>query len=67
MARTPVMQGGRSSILRGSEPVLMPSGTEVLKVDDVLAVVGSHHAIAEAKALLSGTAAGFSANDAELR
>jgi len=42
------------AILRGSEPVLMPGGAEVLEAGDLVAVVGSHHAIAEAKALLSG-------------
>jgi CPA2 family monovalent cation:H+ antiporter-2 len=40
------------AILRGGESVLMPGGEETLRADDVLAVVGSHQAIDEAKALL---------------
>jgi CPA2 family monovalent cation:H+ antiporter-2 len=41
------------AIIRDGQPVLMPGGTEVLRVGDVLAVVGSREAIDDTRLLLA--------------
>jgi CPA2 family monovalent cation:H+ antiporter-2 len=42
------------AIARGGEGVLVPTGQEELRADDVLALAGTHEAVAAAKELLSG-------------
>jgi CPA2 family monovalent cation:H+ antiporter-2 len=45
------------AIARGGEGVLVPTGHEELRADDVLALAGTHEAVTAAKELLSGAAA----------
>jgi len=45
------------AIARGGEGVLVPTGHEELRADDVLALAGTHEAVAAAKQLLSGDGA----------
>ena len=42
------------AIVRRDQQVLMPSGHETLHVGDVLAVVGSHEAVENARSLIAG-------------
>lgn len=42
------------AISRGAEGVLVPTGHEELRVDDVLALAGTHEAVEAARALLEG-------------
>jgi CPA2 family monovalent cation:H+ antiporter-2 len=44
------------AIVRGDQRVLMPSGHETLHEGDVLAVVGSHEAVENARSLIAGDA-----------
>jgi CPA2 family monovalent cation:H+ antiporter-2 len=44
------------AIVRGDQQVLMPSGHETLHEGDVLAVVGSHEAVENARTLIAGGA-----------
>jgi CPA2 family monovalent cation:H+ antiporter-2 len=44
------------AISRGGEGVLVPTGHEELRVDDVLALAGTREAVDAARALLAGTA-----------
>jgi CPA2 family monovalent cation:H+ antiporter-2 len=44
------------AIVRGDQQVLMPSGHETLHEGDMLAVVGSHEAVENARALIAGDA-----------
>jgi CPA2 family monovalent cation:H+ antiporter-2 len=44
------------AIVRGEQQVLMPSGHEILREGDVLAVVGSHEAVENARSLIASTA-----------
>jgi CPA2 family monovalent cation:H+ antiporter-2 len=48
------------ALARGQKGVLIPAADEVLKAGDILALAGSHEAIAEAKALLAETKNGGS-------
>ena len=45
------------AIARNPEGVLVPTGHEELRVDDVLALAGTHEAVAAARAVLSGESA----------
>ena len=45
------------AIARAAEEVLVPTGHEVLRVDDVLALAGTGEAVEAARALLSGRGA----------
>ena len=45
------------AIARDPEGVLVPTGHEELRVDDVLALAGTHEAVAAARAVLSGESA----------
>jgi len=49
------------AIARGGEGVLVPTGHEQLRVHDVLALAGTHEAVAAARGLLSGDAPAGSA------
>jgi len=49
------------AISRGGEGVLVPTGHEELRADDVLALAGTHEAVAAAKELLSGNGPSSSA------
>ncbi|TMA98930.1 MAG: hypothetical protein E6J64_22735, partial [Deltaproteobacteria bacterium] len=42
------------AIARAGEEVLVPTGHELLRVDDVLALAGTAEAVEAARALLSG-------------
>ena len=45
------------AILRAGEPIIAPTGKEVILVGDVLAVAGSHEAIVGARSLIEGPSA----------
>jgi CPA2 family monovalent cation:H+ antiporter-2 len=45
------------AILRAGEPIIAPTGKEVIRVGDVLAVAGSHEAIVGARSLIEGPSA----------
>src|SRR6266850_2528169 len=49
------------AIARGGEGVLIPTGHEQLRVHDVLALAGTHEAVAAARGLLSGDVPGGAA------
>jgi CPA2 family monovalent cation:H+ antiporter-2 len=44
------------AITRDGQPILIPTGREVLKIGDVIAIAGSYEAIESAKRLLEGDA-----------